>query len=111
MATNEQYGMTDESFVGFLTEQGYITPKKLADGEWVAICPLAFSTSVCCGMEVVTSFKYRWCFAKQEDAQLFFDNLVDFDDIPENLDALVGHRYIGGTPLVTMKDERGFDKW
>lgn len=109
---NDLYGMDDESFHDFLIDQGYISPKKLSDdNEWVAICPLAYSTSVCCGMDVVTAFKYRWCFAKKEDAQTFFDNLKCFDDIPANLDQLVGHRYSNGIPLAMATDERGHNKW
>lgn len=111
ITTNKLYGIKDESFIDFLTEQGYIAPKQLQDGEWVAIYPLAFSTSVCSGIDVVTAFKYRWCFARKEDAQAFFDSMVDFDDIPDNLEALVGHRYTNGTPLVVMKDRYGNNRW
>lgn len=108
---NKLYGIKDDSFVEFLTDQGYISPKQLQDGEWVAICPLAFSTSVCSGIDVVTAFKYRWCFAKEEDARAFFDSMVDFDDIPTNLEGLVGHRYTNDTPLVVMKDRYGNNRW
>lgn len=108
---NDLYGMSDKEFCTFLTNQDYISPKKLSDGEWAAICPLAYSTSVCCGMDVVTAYKYRWCFAKKEDAQAFFDSLQSFDDIPENLDLLVGHRYTNGVPLAMATYPNGHNKW
>lgn len=103
--------MTDDELILFLKDEGYTHIRKLEEGDFVAIKRLAYSTSVCCGIDESTPFRYRWCFSKDSDAVEFLNNLDEFDDIPKNLDALVGHRYTNGKPLVRVKDARGFDKW
>lgn len=101
--------MTDEQLIQFLEKEGFKHIRKLPDDEeFVAILPLAFSTSVCCGIDATTPFKYRWCFAKEEDALEFLQGMQEYDDIPKDLGVLVGHRYNARKPLVVLRDERGF---
>lgn len=111
LSTNDLYGIEDADFIAFLSEQGYITFKKLLDGEWVSMMRLAFSVSVCCGIDLISPFKYRWCFSSEEAARDFYDSLTEFDAIPENQGALVGHRYGRSGPRLVLQDERGFDRW
>ena len=101
---------SDESFKAFLESEGYIGARKLEDGEWVALMPLAFTLSVCCGIEWHTSFKYRWCFKEAHEALFFLENIKEFDDIPVRRTSLKGHRYLT-SPLYMEKDERGLNKW
>lgn len=101
---------TDEDLIIFLESQGFTHLKQLEGGDWVGILPLAFSTSVCSGIDWMTPFKYRWCFKHPKDAIEFLKNMQDFDDIPCDMSKIVGHRYID-KPLIRVKDERGFDKW
>lgn len=107
---NDLYGMADDKFELFLKGEGYINPRKLEDGEWVAIVNLAYSTSVCCGMDFTTAFKYRWCFSDPKEAHYFLENITEFDEIPTKKTSLVGHRYFG-QPLYTEVDQLGFKKW
>lgn len=110
-STNEELqSAADRDMLAFLSEEGFINPKKLDDGEWVAIMKLAFTVSVCCGIGRFTAFKYRWCFKDPQEAFYFLENIKDFDEVPTRRASLKGHRYIG-SPLYTEKDERGFDKW
>ena len=81
----------DPKFKNFLLDQGYLNPRRLEDGEWVAMMPLMFTMSVCCGIGETQPFKYRWCFQDYEEAEAFLEDLVDFDDIPVKRDSLVGH--------------------
>lgn len=108
--TDDLQASTDKAFLDFLVSEGYINPKKLQDGEWVAIMPLAFTTSVCCGIEEITPYKYRWCFKDPAEAYHFLDNIKDFDEVPEKRESLKGHRYLRA-PLYVEKDARGYDKW
>ncbi|MBO6224537.1 MAG: hypothetical protein J6N72_03650 [Psychrobacter sp.] len=111
LSTNEMYGIKETEFKEFLEKQGYIEVKQLsADKEWVAMLRLGFSVSVCCGIDTVTPFKYRWCFANQEAATEFYENMKEFDDIPKNQNMLVGHRQNGFKPLLILQDERGNNK-
>lgn len=107
---NALYGKTDEEFYEFLQDQGYKNIRKLPDGEFAATIELAFTTAVCCGMDVVTAYKYRWCFSKSDDAIGFINSLTEFDQVPTNLENLKGHRY-QDRPLLKLKDEKGFDRW
>lgn len=106
---NEQQSSKDADLLAFLEQEGFINAKKL-DGEWVAIMPLAFTVSVCCGIEQYTAYKYRWCFEDPQEAFYFLDNMKNFDDIPEKRTSLKGHRYID-KPLYMEKDAMGFNKW
>lgn len=110
-STDELDGMSHEQFISFLKNQGYMSIKQLEDGEWVALLPMMFSLSVCCGISALTAFKYRWCFKNPDDAKEFYASMVEFDDIPTKTDSLVGHRYSNNAPLLRMKNEQGLDKW
>lgn len=100
----------DKDMMAFLSKEGFINPKKLDDGEWVAIMQLAFTVSVCCGIERLTAYKYRWCFKDPQEAFYFLENIKDFDEVPTRRASLKGHRYMDN-PLYIEKDSRGFNKW
>lgn len=109
--TNDLYNVNEDDFKAFLAKEGYTVFKKLPDGEWVAIMPLAFSTSVCCGIDYISPFKYRWCFKKPSDAVDFYNELKEFDEIPDNQEGLVGHRYGALGPRLILKDAYGNNRW
>lgn len=103
---------TDEEVEKFLLEQGFMQVRKLEDGEWIGLLPLAFSLSVCMGIEEITPFKYRWCFGNPIHAFKFFNLAEDYDEIPctEYQESLVGHRH-QSEPLIVLYDEHGFPRW
>ena len=111
LSTNDLYNVNEDDFKAFLAKEGYTAFKKLPDGEWAAIMPLVFSTSVCCGIDYISPFKYRWCFKKPSDALDFFNGLKEFDDIPDNQEGLVGHRYGALGPRLMLKDAYGNNRW
>lgn len=100
----------DPEFKNFLLDQGFLSPRRLDDGEWVAMLPLMFTMSVCCGIGEHHTYRYRWCFGDREEAELFLAELVDFDDIPTKKDSLKGHRYLT-TPRYMETDQLGINKW
>lgn len=100
----------DPEFKNFLLDQGFLSPRRLEDGEWVAMLPLMFTMSVCCGIGEHHTYRYRWCFGDREEAELFLAELVDFDDIPTKKDSLKGHRYLT-TPRYMETDQLGINKW
>lgn len=104
--------MSDNEVIDWFIENEY-NPKnvrKLPDGEWILLHRLAYTWSVCCGVEKSTMFKYRWCFADYAEAKLFFDTCQNYDDIPEVKSSLRGHRY-SERPLYMEYDEHGYKKW
>ncbi|HAT1642304.1 TPA: hypothetical protein I8Y18_003466 [Raoultella ornithinolytica] len=103
-------GKTDTEVEEFLLSQGFTRVRKIKDGSWIGILPLAFTTSVCMDIEDITPFRYRWCFSDPDEAKYLFDTAKEFDEIPVKRDSLKGHRY-RGEPLLREKDEFGFDKW
>lgn len=106
------HNKTDEQIKKFLNEQNFLCVRKLPDGEWIGILKLAYTFSVCMGIEDITPFKYRWCFQNPEHAKEFYDNAVEYDEIPnaELQKSLKGHRH-QSAPLIILYDEHGFPKW
>ncbi len=101
---------TDEQIEAFLKEQGFIEVRKLDDGEWVGLLKLAFTMSVCCGVEEISPFKYRWCFADPTEALLFYATVKEYDEVPEHKESLRGHRYVDA-PRYVEYDVVGRPKW
>lgn len=101
---------TDDQIKEFLKEQGFIEVRRLEDGEWVGLLRLAFTMSVCCGIDEMCPFKYRWCFADTSEAYLFYTTVKDYDEVPESRESLKGHRYTD-KPLLVCRDEFGNPKW
>lgn len=96
--------MSDDEFVKFCLENGFISVRKLEDGEWVGLFPLLFTMSVCTGIEQITPFKYRWCFKDISEAENFYNTLMEYDEIPKERKSLKGHRY-QTSPLLNMHGE------
>lgn len=101
---------SDKEMREFLSSQGYERFRKLPDGEWILIVPLFYSLSVCCGCDKSTMFKYRWCFGDPAEALAFFESCENYDDIPNQKDSLVGHRY-DNQPLLMLYDQYGLPRW
>lgn len=103
---------TDEEVEQFLLSQGFMQVRKLEDGEWIGLLQLAFTLSVCMGIEDITPFKYRWCFANPLHAFKFFNLAEDYDEIPceEYQQSLKGHRH-QSKALLILNDENGFPRW
>lgn len=111
---NPQFdGMTDKEVESFLADNNFIMWRKLEDGEWIGLFRLAYTWSVCCGVERITQYKYRWCFESLEEATYMFDNCKDYDDEPEvdHRQTLVGHRYGSRGPRIMLYDKHGFPRW
>jgi hypothetical protein len=66
--------MTDQEFLGWLRDEGYVNPKLTGDGMWVAIRALMFHWTMHYGA-VGDTFGYedRWCYADQGRAQAALD--------------------------------------
>lgn len=107
-------GTTDEQVLEFFDSNGLESTmsKKLKEGDWVCILPLAFSTSVCVGVTQTECFTYRWCFNDVQTAIDFFLEIQELDEIPtdKQKEHLVGHRYVR-KPLYMAYDAYGFQKW
>lgn len=82
---------------------GYTEVRQLEEGDWVGILPLIFTTSVCCGIDLYSPFKYRWCFEDKKEAMLFYNSMVEFDEIPVHRTSLKGHRFTT-KPLLELDD-------
>lgn len=110
--SNVQFrGMSDEQVEKYLiNECNFIKVRKLQTGEWIGIFKLIFTTSVCMDIDYFTPYAYRWCFEDKEEAELFFENAKEYDEIPKKRDSLKGHRY-NSKPLLIEYDELGFKKW
>lgn len=102
--------MSDEEVADFLSSQGCQDFRKLPDGEWIALMPLAFTLSICCAPDECSAFKYRWCFEDPAEAHYFFENCQEFDEIPVRRTSLKGHRYLD-KPLYVEYDQFGHAKW
>lgn len=109
---HEFNGMTDDEVSQWLQSHGYSPShfRKLDDGEWILLHQLAFTLSVCCGVGKINMFKYRWCFADENEALEFFNTCQNYDDIPAKRESLKGHRYLT-KPRIVEYDEYGFEKW
>lgn len=103
-------GLNDDVVVDILLGHGFKKVRKIKDGSWIGILPLAFTTSVCMDIEEINPFRYRWCFSDPSEANHFFDTADDYDEVPIKRNSLKGHRY-RGEPLLREQDEFGFDKW
>ncbi|HGH5398728.1 TPA: hypothetical protein ACJI3N_005332 [Raoultella planticola] len=101
---------TDREIESILLDHGFKIVRKIQDGSWIGILPLAFTTSVCMDIDEFTPFRYRWCFADPAEATYLFDTATEFDEVPVKRDSLKGHRY-RSKPLLREKDELGFYKW
>lgn len=103
---------TDEQIETFLKQQGFICVRKLPDGEWIGLLKLAFTMSVCCGIEEITPFKYRWCFADPVEALHLYTTIEEYDEIPhaDHRHSLKGHRWTT-EPRIRLNDENGFPRW
>lgn len=93
--------MNDIEFEKYCLENGFLSVRKLADGEWVGLFPLLFTLSVCTGIEEITPFKYRWCFSDSNEAKLFYNSITEYDEIPLERQSLKGHRF-QSTPLLNL---------
>lgn len=107
---NEFIGWTDEQVENFLTENRFIKTKKLSDGTWAGLYPLAYTLSVCCDIGKYTSYVYRWCFEDRNEAEAFLSELEDFDQVPTSRESLVGHRHPNSSRLLST-NELGIKKW
>lgn len=103
----------DENWIAdFLTANGFIKFKKIEDGTWVGMLKLAFTMSICTDITPVTAFRYRWCFQDPQEAELFFNSIKEYDEVPTVKTSLVGHRYSPATgPLYVENDAIGIPKW
>lgn len=101
---------TDEEVQNFLIQNEFTCFRKLNTGEWIGILPLMFTYSVCMDITPLRTFTYRWCFALHSEAQFFFRNAKEFDEVPSERSSLKGHRYIT-SPLYLEYDELGYPKW
>lgn len=103
---------TDEEIEAFLLAQHFICVRKLDDGEWIGLHRLAYTMSVCMGIEDISPFKYRWCFSDTDVAKDFYDNAVEYDEIPNEQQQafLKGHRHTS-TPRIVLYDELGYPRW
>lgn len=104
------YSASDEEIEQFLLKEGYLACRKLDDGEWIALLPLAFTLSVCCGPDFINAYQYRWCFKDHEEAVHFFKTCKEVDEIPTRRESLKGHRY-ARAPLLVEYDEFGHARW
>ncbi|HCU0313187.1 TPA: hypothetical protein OUE34_005267 [Klebsiella pneumoniae] len=97
------YSTNPSEVENFLFGQGFIKVRKIDDGSWIGILPLAYTTSVCMDIEEITPFRYRWCFANPVEALYLFDTATEFYEIPKKRSSLKGHRYRVAPLLVEMK--------
>mgnify|MGYP006961050029 CR=1 FL=1 len=111
--SNPQFrGMSDEQVETYLIEEcDFIKVRKLESGEWIGILKLMFTTSVCMDIDYMTPYVYRWCFENKEEAEFFFENAKEYDEVPVKRESLKGHRYNRDEPLLVEYDEHGFKKW
>ncbi|HBQ3191054.1 TPA: hypothetical protein L7W01_005365 [Klebsiella variicola subsp. variicola] len=101
---------TDREIESILLDHGFKKVRKIKDGCWIGILPLAFTTSVCMDIDEITPFRYRWCFADPSEADFLFTTANEFDEVPVKRNSLKGHRY-RDEPLLQEQDEFGYDKW
>lgn len=94
--------MNNDEFEKFCLENGFSEVRKLESGEWVGLMRLMFTLSVCTGIEEITPFKYRWCFADPSEAKEFYNAIIEYDEIPTKRISLKGHRYQTGTGLLKV---------
>ncbi len=59
----------DLPFAEFLVEEGYIMPRKLPTGEWVAVCQFILTWGLLVGVDRV-GYRTRFCYERQKDAML-----------------------------------------
>lgn len=102
--------MTDDEVSKWLIENGITKFRKLKDGEWICLYKLMFTMSVCCGVDMGSMYKYRWCFADHKEAEKFFNECENYDDIPSSRKSLKGHRYLD-KPRIVEYDEKGYPRW
>lgn len=104
-------GMNDNQVKDFLLRNYYQHPRKLADGSWVALFPLATTWSICTDITKESPYAYRWCFTDFNEAMYFLDTIEEFDEIPKRTQSLRGHRFDGGYARVIHYGKDGFRKW
>lgn len=102
--------LTPEQVAAFLKEQHFTHHRQLEDGSWIGVHRLITTWAVFMDIDLVTTFRYRWCFRDPAEALYFFETAKDFDEIPEVRNSLVGHRYVTA-PLLVEYDELGYKKW
>lgn len=110
---NEQFGeISDEAVEVFLKQNGFMQVRKLETGEWIGLMRLAFTMSVCCGIDDMTPFRYRWCFSELAEALHFFAVCKSVTEVPEEdrRHSLAGHRYFD-KPLLVLYNEVGLPRW
>ena len=101
----------DEEVIKYLTEvEMFSRVRKLEDGSFVGCMKLTYTMSVCCDISPTTPYAYRWCFKDPEEAFYFYDNIKEFDEIPERRQTLQGHRYTRESRLAAT-DNLGFKRW
>lgn len=86
-------GWTREQLDRFFEEAEFAHYRQLPTGEWVGVTKLLFTWSVCADVTPEQPFTYRWCFEKHTDAMHFYENMEEYDEIPERIDSLKGHRF------------------
>ncbi len=97
-------------FPKWLAMQHFTNIRRLEDGSWVGIYPLAYTWSVCSDITHGSQYGYRWCFKDYDEALYFVENMKDFDEIPTRRESLKGHRY-SDNPRIKITDELGLQKW
>jgi hypothetical protein len=93
------------------TKCGIIHARQLPDGSWAGLMQLLYTLSVCMGISPTDSYQYRWCFEDPAEAVHLYKTAVEFDEIPDRRESLVGHRHSTGTPLYVEFDLLGLPKW
>ena len=63
------------------------------------------------GVSPHTAFRYRWCFADQDEAIYHLETAAEYYEVPVRKASLKGHRYPYDQPLYKEQDDYGFEKW
>lgn len=59
--------MDSEEFELFLITQGYMMPRQLPDGTWIALHQLMYTVGLCYGLDEY-GWKKRWCYEDRVQA-------------------------------------------
>lgn len=97
--------------IHFLLANGYENPRQLEDGSWVAIMRLIFTWSVCVDIDVVSPYRYRYCFEDRKEAYDFLSKIKEFDEAPVGYSSLRGHRTTMEEYRLRSFDELGYARW
>lgn len=104
-------GLNENEILKFLEDNRYLKARKIKDGSWAAIFPLAYTWSVCTDITKRSTYAYRWCFKDPEEAIFFLERIEEFDEIPTRTESLQGHRFESGFARVIHYGKDGFRKW